>query len=46
MNVRYSELLKLCIERFGKPRQSGTSHAIFKIPWPDDPRVNIQNQDG
>jgi hypothetical protein len=31
---------------FGQPRQSGTSHAIFKTPWPGDPRVNIQNARG
>jgi hypothetical protein len=28
------------------PRQSGSSHAIFKTPWPGDPRVNIQNAKG
>ncbi len=31
---------------FGKPRQSGTSHCVFKTPWPGDPRVNIQNDKG
>ena len=31
---------------FGKPRQSGSSHTIFKTPWPGDPRVNIQNAKG
>ncbi|WP_238985033.1 toxin HicA [Candidatus Glomeribacter gigasporarum] len=31
---------------FGPPRQHGTSHAIFKTPWPGDPRVNIQNAKG
>jgi hypothetical protein len=29
-----------------EPRQRGTSHAIFKTPWPGDPRVNIQNDKG
>ena len=24
----------------------GTSHCIFKTPWPADPRVNIQNNKG
>jgi hypothetical protein len=42
-NVRFADLRKICEEFFGKPRQSGTSHAIFKTPWPGDPRVNIQN---
>jgi hypothetical protein len=45
-NVRYSDLLKVCEEFFGKPRQSGTSHTLFKTPWPGDPRVNIQNDKG
>jgi len=31
---------------FGAPRQTGTSHAVFKMPWPGDPRVNIQNDKG
>lgn len=42
-NVRFTDLVKLCEEYFGQPRQSGTSHTIFKTPWPGDPRVNIQN---
>jgi hypothetical protein len=45
-NVRYADLHKICEEFFGKPRQSGTSHALFKTPWPGDPRVNIQNDKG
>lgn len=45
-NVRFSDLLKVCEEHFGAPRQSGTSHAVFKTPWPGDPRVNIQDDKG
>lgn len=45
-NVRFSDLLQVCEEFFGKPRQSGTSHTIFKTPWPGDPRVNIQSDKG
>lgn len=45
-NVRFSDLLHVCEEFFGKPRQTGTSHTIFKTPWPGDPRVNIQNDKG
>ena len=44
--VRFSDLKKICEAHFGKPRQSGTSHAIFKTPWPGDPRVNIQDAKG
>ena len=44
--VRFSDLKKVCEVYFGKPRQSGSSHAIFKTPWPGNPRVNIQNDKG
>lgn len=30
----------------GSPAMSGTSHAVFKTPWPGDPRVNIQKSKG
>lgn len=45
-NVRFSALMQVCETYFGKPRQTGSSHAIFKTPWPGDPRVNIQNDRG
>jgi hypothetical protein len=45
-NVRFNDLKKLCETYFGKPRQDGSSHEIFKTPWPGDPRVNIQNAKG
>ena len=41
-NVRYAELAAVCGHFFGMPRQQGTSHAVYKMPWPGDPRVNIQ----
>ncbi|MCI6541950.1 toxin HicA [Bilophila wadsworthia] len=45
-NIRYSELVAVCQEFFGEPRQQGTSHCIFKTPWQGDPRVNIQDKNG
>lgn len=45
-NVRFADLKKICEEYFGKPRQSGTSHTIFKTPWVGDPRINIQDDKG
>jgi hypothetical protein len=45
-NVRFSDLLSICEEFFGRPRQSASSRVIFKTPWPGDPRVNIQNDKG
>ncbi len=44
--VRFSDLSKVCEFWFGKPRQSGSSHRIYKTPWQGDPRVNIQNSKG
>lgn len=45
-NVGFNDLKKVCQTYFGKPRQDGSSHAIFKTPWPGDLRVNIQNTKG
>lgn len=45
-NVRYDELAKACEYYFGPARTTGGSHAVFKTPWPGDPRVNIQNDHG
>lgn len=45
-NVSFSDLKKVCQTYFGKARQDGSSHAIFKTPWSGDPRVNIQNAQG
>jgi hypothetical protein len=45
-NVGFNDLRKVCQNYFGAPRQDGSSHAVFKTPWPGDPRVNIQNAKG
>ncbi|MGH3346913.1 MAG: toxin HicA [Nocardioides sp.] len=45
-SIRFSDLHKVCAHYFGEPRQTGGSHAVFKTPWPGDPRVNIQNDKG
>ena len=42
VNVRFSDLVKICDHYFGLARQKGTSHCVYKTPWPGDPRVNIQ----
>jgi hypothetical protein len=44
--IRFGDLKKVCEYYFGAPRQSGTSHCIYRTPWPGDPRVNIQNDKG
>ena len=45
-NVRFIDLQKVFETHFGRPRNSGGSHLIFKTPWQGDPRVNIQNDKG
>ena len=45
-NVRFKDLCLVCDHFFGKPRQRGSSHRIYKTPWPGDPRVNIQGDKG
>ena len=45
-DVRSSDLCKICKYYFGEPRQSGSSHHVYKTPWQGDPRVNIQNMKG
>lgn len=45
-NVRFQDLRKVCEAYFGEPRQQGSSHLVFKTPWPGDPRVNIQDSGG
>ena len=45
-NVRFADLYRVCAERFGEPRQKGTSHAVFKTPWAGDPRIDIQSDKG
>jgi hypothetical protein len=42
--VSYADLCKVCDNYFGAPRQNGTSHRIYKMPWQGDPRVNIQKE--
>ena len=44
--MRFGELKKVCQAHFGKPRQTGTGHAIFKTPWVGDPRISIQDDKG
>ena len=40
-NVKFEILLRICTKCFGPPRIKG-SHHIFKMPWPGDPRINLQ----
>ncbi|MBI5164245.1 MAG: toxin HicA [Magnetospirillum sp.] len=41
-SVRFAAVARVCEHFFGAPRQAGTSHRVYRMPWPGDPRVNIQ----
>lgn len=36
-NIRFLDLCKICDYYFGSPRQSGSSHRVYKTPWIGDP---------
>jgi hypothetical protein len=44
-HIRFSRLLAICHNFFGKARIAG-SHHVFKTPWPGDPRINLQEERG
>ena len=44
--IRFADLSRVCDHYFGEPRQAGTSHRVYRTPWPGDPRVNIQSRGG
>ena len=44
--IRFAEVCKVCDHFFGKARQKGSSHRVYKMPWIGDPRVNIQSYKG
>jgi hypothetical protein len=44
--IRFAELCKVCDHYFGPPRQKGTSHRVYQMPWQGDPRVNVQSDKG
>jgi len=41
-NIAFSDLQQVCRYFFGEPRQNSGSHEVYKMPWPGNPRVNIQ----
>ena len=45
-NVRFTDACKLANHYFGAPTQHGTSHRVWKMPWPGNPRVNMQGDKG
>lgn len=45
-NVLFADACKVATFCFGEPHQSGGSHRVWKMPWPGDPRVNLQRGEG
>ena len=45
-NVKFSRLFAITEYFFGKPRNRGTSHYPFKVPWQGEPRINLQRGKG
>jgi hypothetical protein len=45
-NVRFTDACKVADHFFGEPTQKGTSHRVWKMPWPGNPRVNMQDEKG
>lgn len=46
VGVRFADACRVVTHYFGEPRQSATSHKVWKMPWPGDPRVNMQEGPG
>ncbi len=42
--VRFEQVKAVCDSLFGLPRNSGTSHHVYAMPWGGDPRVVIQER--
>jgi hypothetical protein len=40
--IRFADACKVVTHYFGEPRQKGTSHRVWKMPWAGDPRINLQ----
>ncbi len=46
VNVRFADACKVADHFFGEHTQKGTSHRVWKMPWPGNPRVNMQDDKG
>jgi hypothetical protein len=45
-NVRFADACRVATHFFGRPRNKGSSHFIWRMPWAGDPRVNLQDSSG
>lgn len=46
VGVRFADACKVADHFFGEPTQNKSSHRVWKMPWPGNPRVNMQNEKG
>jgi hypothetical protein len=44
--VRFSDACRVADHFFGEPTQKGSSHRVWRMPWPGNPRVNMQDDKG
>ncbi len=44
--VRFTDACKVADHFFGAPTQNASSHRVWKMPWPGNPRVNMQDDKG
>jgi hypothetical protein len=40
--ARFADACKVATHFFGAPRNKGSSHHVWKMPWAGDPRINLQ----
>jgi hypothetical protein len=46
VDVRFSDLYRVCEYYFNEGRRGKGGHFIFKTLWVGNPRINIQNDNG
>jgi hypothetical protein len=44
--IRFADACKVADHFFGQPTQKGSSHRVWKMPWPGNQRVNMRNDKG
>ncbi len=44
--MRFADVCRVASHFFGPPRSRGSSHWVWKMPWPGDPRINLQQGEG
>jgi hypothetical protein len=44
--LRFADVCRVATHFFGAPRTKGSSHHVWKMPWPGDPRINLQRDRG